>query len=217
MTVPWIIWTAARTGGTTLYEALWQASSDLDYIEDEPFAINTEGWRELLEHSPRRYVIKHLLDPHEDEFNIDLAKAAVEAGYAAIHLVRVNEFARLVSRGIAMQLRAWHPTHSLPLIDEVLSGKRTLEPLDVYGLIAYSRQCRRQWEAVEPYLRDKLITVRYEDLYSDNRHFVEAQLWPFLDIDLNISDRLVTGGQDSRRIWHLIPNLDALRYGLYAG
>lgn len=222
MTIPFIIWTTPRTGGTTLYEALWRGSLDLLYVDDEPFSSVWhpvfDGWRRMgvtselrfLFQSVPHYAVKHILDPWPDSFNALLADESSEAGYAHVHLTRRDEFAWLASRGVALQLDAWNPVHSRPLIDDVLAGRRVLEPLDVPALVAYSREVRRQWEAVVPHL-GPTIEVAYEDLYGSSGPIARDALSAFLSVRGDLSGRLAIGSQDTSRVWHLIPNIDELR------
>lgn len=222
MTQPWIIWTTLRTGGTTLYEALQTASPDLRYVENEPFTgvWSPKAWPPgSAERSIRNrlgsygYAVKHALDPFPDEFNAALARTSTSLGYAHVHLVRRDRLAWLLSREVAVQLGAWHPNHSLPLIDDLLAGRRKLAPLDVAATIEYSRKVPRQWAAVKPHLGD-VLEVAYEDLYGDNRPHAAAALAAFLGIRVDFSRKLSAGGQDTSRVWHLIPNLDELRAAL---
>lgn len=219
MTVPFIIWTTPRCGGTTLYEALWQASPDLRYVADEPFAPgnvwsttrSSEQLKKLL--GGVGYAIKHVLDPFSDEFNIRLAKVSTKLGYVHIHLIRRNELAWLISRGVALQLDTWNPKYSVPLLNEVVQGARKLNPLNISALIDYRNKVHKQWKAVAPYL-DKKFLVTYEYLYGRHQPHIVGSLVNFLGIRGDISNRLSTGSQDTSRVWHLIPNADELRQAL---
>jgi hypothetical protein len=226
----WIIWTAARTGGTTLSSVLRNLSPDLPTVEDEPFQYSWssvyEEWRRtgrapdlpmLLQSG---YCIKHVADGFAEEFNVLLARAARAADYRQIHLVRADEFARLVSRDVGRQLGAWQPRDSLAAIADVLAGRRHLGPLDVPELIDNARQVRRQWAVIRPQL-GAVCEVAHEDLYGGDDLMRTAAVGRLIkelglpgDGVTGICHALRNGGQDTSRVWHLVPNLDELRAAL---
>lgn len=240
MTLPWIIWTMPRTGGTTLSAALRLATPDHPEVEDEPFQYGDvpnrwapvyAGWREgdrapvkvrLHEMCRAGYCFKHIPEAFDDGFNESLARVSADLGYAHIVLDRRDVLSALVSRGVAEQLGAWQPRDSLNAIDRLLSSGRDLRPLDAPHLLSCLATWRRQRALViEVLLRDRLsrgwkdkgyLDVASEDVYDRvSRHATAMGILKHVGAgDVNVHamcDRLSHGWQDTRRVWHLVPNI----------
>ena len=222
--IPFIIWAATRTSSTNLCRALG--------AENEPFqagppesrlAWSYRRWRE--DRSTRaiellcenKISIKHIAEAFDDEFNIALARTALHHGYRHIHLVRLNEVARLISLDVAGQLDAWWPHDAKDRFEELKESGHRLNPLDVPRLLENSRQVMRSWHAVAPYIHPK-IRVTYEDLITKDSHRRESVLrWIVNYLEFPISkiseldEAMRTGGQNSAQVRDLIPNIFELR------
>jgi hypothetical protein len=231
LSFPFIIWTEPRTAGTALSAAL-KSISEHPSVEDEPFQYGPnpkalghvyEDW--CLDGDPaplyrvlaRRVLIKHIPEAFDDNFNADLSRAAEYNGYRHIRLVRLDTFARLVSRGVAEQLDAWG-THADARLGDLRPGD--LRPLDVPHLVGDARVDARRWQAVLPHLT-AVLNVRTEDLVSrfvSRRHARLRRVLRFLALPpegLGALDRaMARGGQDTSRVWPLVPNLGELRDAL---
>ena len=230
MSSPWIIWTVPRTGGTNLSAAL-KSLSERPAAEDEPFQFGDnprqfsgvyERWRrrpsaigELSSICEVGWCIKHIPESFDDAFNIALAQETERAGYRHIHLTRRDEFARLISRDVAEQLNAWEARDAFPLIHEILAGRHRLHPLDVPHLIVNKRLGEHRWRMIRPHLSN-VVEITTEEIIIDPG-FIIQRLALVLGLDCESAAKtLPAQGQDTKRIWHLIPNLDELRAALKA-
>jgi hypothetical protein len=231
MSNPWIIWTVPRTGGTTLSRAL-KAVSEHKKIEDEPFQYGDhpkelahiyEHWRKTKEISELtirlidRCLIKHIPEAFDDEFNIKLAQISSDLNYKHINLKRQDELARLISRDIAQQLDVWQPPKSTEVINDIISGKRQLKPLDVPHLIDNYRLGQHRWHKIKPHL-GKILDITMEDLLYRDRQATITRLIRYLNLPesahVRINTLLDDGGQDSGKIWRFLPNIDELKQAL---
>lgn len=224
-----IIWAATRTSSTNLAEATG--------VENEPFHYgpppNRLHWayQEWQSHGIVGHLaqvcqasesFKHLPEWFDDGFNIALAKAATAAGYRHIHLIRLNEFERLISNDVAGQLDAWWPTEARERFSELRNGKRFLNPLDVPRLIGHARRVRQAWREVEPYLAPVLtltqehLTTRNVDVRTEELRRLAAFLGlpgdSLRDLDLSMQ----FGGQRTAQIRDLLPNVEELRTTMMA-
>jgi hypothetical protein len=224
---PWIIWTEPRTGGTALSAAL-KAVSEHPAVEDEPFQYGEhpkqfahiyEAWCEtgdtlaLSRLLGRHVLIKHIPEAFDDEFNSELVRAAERHGYRHVRLVRLDIFARLVSRSVAEQLDAWEVSRARPALANITH----LEPLDVPHLLSDFRLGNARWAALQRGITS-CLTICTEDVvsrYHDRRHKCLRLLLRFLGLAPGlISDVdaiLQNSGQNTESVWHLIPNLRELR------
>ena len=230
MSSSWIIWTVPRTGGTNLSAAL-KSLSEHPPAEDEPFQYGEnprqfawvyEAWCKRPSDISRisavcegGWLIKHIPESFDDAFNVALAQETERAGYRHIHLTRRDEFARLVSRDVAEQLNAWEAKDAVPLIEDVLAGRRQIAPLDVQHLIENKQIGEHRWRMIRPHLSN-VIEITTEEIIIDPG-FVMQRLALVLGLDCERAAKaLPAQGQDTRRIWHLITNLDKLRAALAA-
>ena len=214
---PCVIWALPRTGSTTLAHALGALN--------EPFHC-THSWRystaaQIEALCATRASIKHIYEECPDESNLALARAANRHGYRHIHLVRCNEFARLVSRDIAAQQVAWIPETATAKFTLMKHGRGRLAPLDIDNLLRLQRLSDERWESIRPQIA--YLTVRFEDLTSIDsrrRHQALRQLAAFLALPpgrLARMDRaFMRGGQRTGEISRFVPNLAQLAVALGA-
>lgn len=213
--IPCIIWAVARVGSTALARALRALN--------EPFQLS-DGFRsveEIRELCTSHYSIKHLYEECPDEQNIALAQAANEHGYRHIRLMRCNEFARLVSRGIAAHQDAWTPANAITRFEDLKAGRTKLRPLDVQHLVKIHQMAVERWRTVTPHV-GPLLTVRFEDITSANRerrHHAFRHIAAFLHLpSIEPLERIIaTSGQNTKEVWEFVPNLQELRTALVAG
>jgi hypothetical protein len=225
-----VIWTDPRTAGTALSAAL-KSISEYPSVVDEPFQYGPnpktlgyvyENWcingdpAVLYQALARHILIKHIPEAFDDNFNADLARAAEYNGYRHIRLIRCDTFARLASRGIAEQIDVWVADKAT--LDDLHAGD--LAPLDVPHLISDLRLDAARWDAVQPHLTS-ILTVRTEDVVSPmrkRRHACLRRILRFLELSPEglgvIDEALARGGQNTSRIWRLLPNLGELRTAL---
>jgi hypothetical protein len=226
---PWIIWCQQRTGSIALFNALVKVS-DHPAAESEPFDGSIEK-RQFSDVSNSRmrdaslakicaegWLIKHVFDRLPLDFNLALARATTKAGYRHIHLKRRYELARLLSLGLAEQKALWVKCETTEQsIQDILAGKRSLQPLPIDDLIRRSREAGAQWRRIEKSL-PALYTVFTEDIFRPNivvRRSHITRLLSILGIDFDraggVDEALRYSGQRSWRLAHLVPNIDELR------
>lgn len=214
---PCVIWAMARVGSTALGQALGALN--------EPFQLLGEqfsGAREIERVCATHRSIKHLYEECPDESNIALAHAANQNGYRHIHLVRCNEFARLLSRGIATQCDAWTPEDTATRFEAVESGDVQLGPVNVEHLLSISRGALIRWRAIREHV-GSLLTLRFEDVTSANcghRRQALQRLCAYLgmapDRARNLERSMTHGEQRTQDIWRFVPNMCELRQALVA-
>ncbi len=224
---PLVIWAATRTGSTNLCATLG--------AENEPFQAGPppsrlawayDAWRAsgdiraIEELVSQRTSFKHLPEEFDDGFNVVIAQSAVRNGYRHVHLVRLNELARLISLDVAGQLNAWWPHDAAERFAELQRGDRRLNPLDVERLIAVSETAHRSWSAVSPHL-NVVLEVTLEALttkHREKRYTVLGRLASFLELSrvrlMELDAAMFHGGQDTGQIRDLIPNVSELREAL---
>jgi hypothetical protein len=227
VSLPCLIWADPRTGSSALFYALARVIGPparyepFQYDGDEPAAW-THVYRDwcrdgdpaaLYRVMSQRVLIKHIPEAFDDNFNADLARAAEYHGYRHIRLVRLDTFARLVSRGVAEQLDAWTGPPG---------GVRELAPIDVPHLTATLRLDAARWRAIVPHLTAAL-TVKTEDLTSEHagrRRECLTRILRFLEISREhmgaVEDELSRGDQNTSGVARLVPNLGELREALRA-
>jgi hypothetical protein len=224
-----VIWTDPRTAGSSFLNALGDVSGLPTFYEPFQYGPNPREWAQIYEDwcidgdpAPlyqtfsQRALIKHIPEAFDDNFNADLARAAEYNGYRHIRLIRCDTFARLASRGIAEQIDVWVADKAT--LDDLQTGD--LAPLDVPHLISDLRLDMARWDAVQPHLTS-VLTVRTEDVVSPmrkRRHACLRRILRFLELPPEglgiIDEALARGGQNTSRIWRLLPNLSELRTAL---
>lgn len=243
MSLPFIIWTLQRTGGTSLTDLLMKMS-EYKTIDHEPFwparafGHVTQQWKKtrdpvaldaaMAEIFSQRYLIKHCYEFHGEPLNRALAKAAAAADYRHILLLRKNELARLVSMALAEAHGTWFRKWARKVYADVATGRRSLEPLAVDRLVKHYKTCARETSAVRSLLAThdvQLLEISYEDLYKGPRNAREAhlvQLFEFLGFEAetvklhqtDIEEKIFGGGQDTHQVFRYIPNLGELKAAL---
>lgn len=235
MSPPWIIWCRQRTGSIALSEAL-RPVSDRPLAESEPFDGSVES-RQFshvtgLGAKARRvalksicqegWCLKHAYDRLSLAFNLELAEATNAAGYRHVHLTRRSELARLISLGIAENEVTWlaHSTLTTKAFDEIRSGKRKMQPLNVVSLIERSKEADHIWSETQPYLArcKNLWTEEITSPSRSRRHAVLTELLKHLGIpreQMMTVDRALDGsGQNTFSLWRFVPNINELRRAL---
>lgn len=239
MSLPWIIWTLQRSGSIALFEALRKVTEpQYRLAESEPFdgSVETRQFSAIAALPPAewparldaicqsKWCLKHVYDRLPLEFNLALAAATSKAGYQHIYLIRLNEFARLVSLGVAENEATWLHNSFLThkALDEIRQGKRTMRPIDVPSLMARSRVAMQMWSQIGPHLT-RLEVVRSEKLTSRNkvvRGKVLRELFAHLELPFNsiakAEAHLETSGQGTFGVWNRVQNLDQLRTAIIA-
>jgi hypothetical protein len=210
-----IIWAIARTGSTTLGRALGALNEPLQRLGE-----NFADVAEIESLCATRQSVKHLYEECPDANNIALARAATRHGYRHIHLVRCNEFARLVSRDIATQKEAWTPELAASRFAALKAGDDNLQPLNVNHLLNLHWMAVHRWRAIREQV-GTLLTVRFEDLTAvdrPRRHKTLRRLGAYLGLsheELGKLERaMINGGQRTHAVWNLAPNIGELRRAL---
>jgi hypothetical protein len=226
MTFQCLIWADPRTGSSALFNALSRVMGQRSAYEPFQYGSHPNQWAWIYENwcvdgDPAALyravgqvgLIKHIPEAFDDNFNADLARAAEYHGYRHIKLVRVDTFARLLSRGIAEQLDAWDG----PPAD---IGPDDIGPLDVPHLISDLRLDGSRWLAIAPHLT-AVLTMRTEDFTNPScrtRHNCLARMLRFLELPREslraLVEHLAAGRQGTSRIAPWVPNLDELRIAL---
>ena len=225
---PFIIWAATRTASTTLSNAL--------NAETEPFNIgpppnrlcwvydlwrSTGSIRDIGRICESGLSIKHMVEGHDDGFNVALAKAATANGYRHIHLVRLDTLERLISLDVAGQVESWWPEQARERFAELANGERTLNPLDVKRLVGNARIIAERWRSVSRHLGCTL-TITCEDITSHARsRRIPAlrRITRFLELPPAMLETLDAamhrGDQDTRAIRSYVPNVGELRAAIH--
>jgi hypothetical protein len=224
---PFIVWAEARTASTALSAAL-RAASDLP-VWDEPFMFFSklptadtpriyERWRTtrditpLLEMCERGVCVKHIAEPFEDGFNVQLALAANNAGYRHIRLDRRDTFAQMASRGVAEQLGAWVPSVALERFKLIAQ----LEALDVGALRRTWEVGQAKWRTVSAALPEwlNLWTEDVTSWMAVHRRATLCRLLRYLEIPaerLGVVDELLfESGQGTDAVLGRVPNVTEL-------
>ena len=233
MSSPWIIWCRQRTASIAVSNALALSTGarlatsecfdgsieqrQFSHIPSLPelrrdLALNTicaDGW-----------CFKHVYDRLPLGFNLALAAATSRAGYRHIHLVR-DEFARLVSLGVAENEKTWLPfSQTKDIFTRVKARTYKLRPLDVASLISRSRMAHNQWRFISSEIRCCLV-VESEDLTATKRMRRREAIGVLLRhvgvSRVNIpkfENELRSRDQNTRAVWDALPNLNQLRKAL---
>lgn len=244
MSLPFIIWTMRRTGGTTLTDLLMEFS-DRPKLEHEPFNFNRQlgpiakefrttkdvptlkaKLREVLAQGPS---IKHCYELGSNEFNRVLMELTTELGYHHIVLTRNDEVGRLLSLELAQITGVWGKHGAQDHYRAVNEGAVQLPPLNVDELLRHQRVCRNMTREVEANFARLGISptrIAFEHVYSDpeaGRERVRA-IFKVLEIvpadsghfeaELNIALR--EKGQNTAAIYAAVPNLEEARAALNA-
>lgn len=173
--------------------------------------------RALREICDRRLVIKHCYENLSADFNHAFAELSTKAGYRHIHLVRRDELARLVSKGVAEQQGTWGAHDwTRERFARLRESGRALPSLDVPMLKRYHEECQAKWSALEPLLRG--LQIVSEDLFRDPgpslrrvAHFLRMPEHYAVTIAANLGR-----GHGTQAIWKLIPNIEQLRNAITA-
>lgn len=224
---PFIIWCRQRTGSISLFSALCSASEHTP-AEIEPFDFGNVSDRQFTDVGKRmgnsardwslrnicdqRLLIKHCYENLSEEFNHALAKISTLAGYRHIHLVRKDEVARLISKGIAEQHGTWGAHDwTFKRYDEWLANGKQLPPLNVAALKKYSEVSEARWSAVGHLLEAHEVT--FEGLFSATGVVLSriAQYVGFPQSKITSMRDSMGTGQKTPSIWRLIPNIEELR------
>jgi hypothetical protein len=210
-----VIWAIARTGSTALGRALGALNEPFQRL-GESFA----GARDIESLCATRQSIKHLYEECPDASNVALAHAATRYGYRHIHLVRCNEFARLVSRDIATQKEAWTPELAAARFAALKAGNDNLQPLDIGHLLNLHWMAVNRWRTIREHV-GTLLTVRFEDITAVDRrrrHEALRRVSTYLGLSHDELGRLesamTTGDQRTQTVWNLAPNIGELRRAL---
>lgn len=227
---PFIIWCRQRTGSISLFSALCSASEHTS-AEIEPFDFGNVSDRQftdvgkrmdasardcaLRDICDRHLLIKHCYENLSEEFNFALAKISTLAGYRHIHLVRKDEVARLISKGIAEKHGTWgaHDWTFKRYEDWKAQGKQ-LPPLDVAALKKYSNISESRWTAVGSFLQS--FEVTFEDLFSAT-NAVLSRIADYIGMPqskIHLMRDSIGIGQKTPSIWRLIPNIEELRFAV---
>ncbi|AXC49938.1 hypothetical protein DRW48_09740 [Paracoccus suum] len=244
MSLPFIIWTMRRTGGTTLTNLL-MAFSDRPKLEHEPFNFDRElgpiarnfsatkdvptlkaQLREVLAAGPS---IKHCYELASTDFNRILMQLTNKLGYRHIVLTRNDEAGRLLSLELAKITGVWGKHGATDRYQAVNDGKVQLPPLDVELLLGHQRACRRMTREVEANftrLGISPIRIAFEDIYADpeaGRERVRAlcaalEIVPddAEDFETQLMIALREKGQNTAAIYAAVPNLAEAREAVAA-
>jgi hypothetical protein len=229
---PWIIWCRQRSGSISLFAAI-STASEHPQAEIEPFDFGPIGDRQFTNVGKRmapedrdrslreicdgKLVIKHCYENLSEGFNHALAEISTKAGYRHIHLVRRDELARLVSKGVAEQHGTWgaHEWTRERFAAYVASGKK-LPPLDVPMLKSYHDQCEARWRSVGPLLA--AFEVVSEEVFA-NPAPILSRVAVYLGMPESCGQTMaahIGTPHGTRAIWELIPNTAELKGAIAA-
>ena len=227
MSFPFIIWCRQRTGSISLFYSLCSASEhtpaqcepfDADVTKDRQFTNVGKRMRPrerdvaLRSICDDRFLIKHCYENLSEEFNHALAEISTRAGYRHIHLVRHNELARLISKGIAEQHGTWVADGwtRAKYQDWKRRGLK-LPPLDIPAMKQYHELSESRWRALAGLLRPH--EVMSENFFSVPR-LVLSRITDYLGMPTsNVQTMLnnIGASQSTPSIWKLLPNIQELK------
>lgn len=157
MSIPFVIWTFRRTGGTTLTDLMMDLSEH-PRVDQEPFNWDrcfgqvSKHWYDtrdadrlvadldgVLADKP---LIKHCHELHPDAFNDALFAAAHRHGYRQLVLDRRDEVGRMLSLELAQMTGAWGKHGSAERYDRVERGEDVLPPIDIAAALGHMRLCQ---------------------------------------------------------------------------
>lgn len=220
---PFILWCWHRTGSCVL-DRLLKSMSGLPQAPGEPFDVlgrfehvpSHPDCDELLKRiCAEKQTIRHAFYPLPLAFNLALARVATGAGYRHIYLSR-EPVPRLLSMHIALHLDAWLPGATTR---EKLAGCRSLPPMNVARQKVLHQGAESDWQAIRALL-GSVYPVHYEQLFCGplaSRREALRGMARYLNLDPSrwddrlINRYLLNGGQQSRDIWSIIPNVAKLR------
>ena len=176
----------------------------------------------------QRYLIKHCYELLSMSFNLHLMQVSTPSDYRHVLLLRRDEPSRLVSKFIAEAQGTWFKDFSRKVFSEVSEGERQLTPLPVDRVVGHYRHSQDATKFITDTLIDlkvPMLPVYYEDLYTGDRETRLAKLQGLFDFlgftpeELErhrglIKDKIFDGGQNTRSVVSLLPNLGAVLEGL---
>lgn len=239
MSVPFIIWTLRRTGGTS-FTNLMMDLSGRPRLEHEPFNWNRSlgqvaldfdrGHNEAALRARLQGIlgpgpsIKHAYEMVSHGFNNALMQEATDAGYRHIMLTREDEAARMLSLALAEQTGHWGDAGTRAAHEAIGAGRQAAQPFDIPAMIAAHREARYFTATVEDgfeRLGADIIRVGFDQLFADPEagRALILELCDILAIDVvneeafnrKVSHALTESGQDSDRIYPQVPNISAAR------
>jgi LPS sulfotransferase NodH len=197
-----------------------------EWLEHRNAAKLVSGLKEILKDGPN---LKHCFEIHETEFNDCLLNVLVHLDYRHVFLDRRNEVDRILSLALAEATDAWGKNEALERYRLYEGAVIELPEFNLKELLEHADKCARK----RKWFRDSFAkmnvaveTVYFEDIYQDweqGRAVVlsllktlQLQTPTEAQIDLYIDERLKDGGQDSRRLLGLVPNIESVRQALGA-
>ena len=233
MPYPFIIWCRQRTASNTLFDIL-APLSDRPIAQGEPFdpngqtprryshVVNMPNFRQELQRICRDgWVIKHVFERLPSNFNQALAAISTQYGYRHIHLDRRDQYARLMSMGIAEATGAWMVSEKTKA---TLAGIRHMQrqiKLDVPHLMEWQKIGDKEWRRIKSSLKDLAIveTEHFTTGPNEDRWKVVQRLADFIGVNPDkwtermpsTGKILFEGGQHSEGVWHLVSNASDLR------
>ena len=219
MSRPFFIWTMQRTGGTALADLLMEMSEHRS-TEHEPFNWSrtsprqfwpvAEAWNRSHDADElsgaletifaQNHLIKHCYELFATPFNEHLVQALAKTGYRHIHLLRRDEYARLMSKFVAEAQGTWFRDYARKVYAEIADGRRTLEPVPIAAMVRHYHHCRRATDTVSGWLAELGTDSRlvyFEDLFEGER---DARLFHLR----GLLDFLGFSAEDVERHRHLI-------------
>lgn len=191
--LPFIIWTLQRTGGTNLTQRLVDRS-DLTCVQHEPFNPGrlyghiTEQWiasndesalvKEIQEIAAQRVLIKHCVEIVPWAISCALANAAVGLGYQHLFLYRKNARDRLLSLHFARETGVWGPN-----MKQGVDENTEVQAIAVDKLIAHEHKSISSLQRVWQHLVSqgvRPLALSYEEIYRVNPEQAVETLLPVL-------------------------------------
>ena len=228
--VPFIIWTFRRTGGTNLADALF-SSSVFTGVEHEPFnakrkfGMVTEEWRKngnikslnkaINEILIDRPLIKHCLEIMPYELNMALAKLSIKYGYKHLFLYRENAINRLLSLNYSQKTNVWSKEQ---LLKNPVDNKVFRKSIPIEKLLTHEKQSREKMLMIYQLLKargEKPLIVSFEKLYENDfataANIIKEVFAELLGSDELCTDEFLTktlkgGRQDSNQDYKRFPN-----------
>lgn len=231
--VPFIIWTFRRTGGTNLGQALFNASP-YQQVEHEPFNYDRvfgevtrrfkdsgdvgQLRKDLESILEKRPLIKHCLEIIPQELNLILAELSVKFGYKSIFLYREYAKDRILSLNYAQTTGVWGKEQKNKLEENPNIFKT---PFPVNRMIHHEYRCRQKMTGVFSYLVSSGVSpviLSFEALYQHKNYEYSCMLVSDLFAKLHLCKEIVTesflekmlkrGGQGTKSDYLRFPGAD---------
>ncbi|WP_257287526.1 hypothetical protein [Endozoicomonas sp. SESOKO2] len=202
--IPFIIWTFRRAGGTNFAQFLFNLTP-YPKIEHEPFNDDrvfgniTRSFRDKKDTEKLRIdirkalsskpTIKHCLEIIPNELNLQLMQESTRLGYRHLFLYREDPKSRLLSLHYAQKTGIWGKKQLKPVDPKIFTT-----PINVTSLINHENQSRKKMLTVyNQMLLENLnpIAISFEDLYKNKDVSISVKHAKYIVNNLNLDSELI--------------------------